>query len=399
MSAYFSGSLVEQYGSTTVFVLTAVFPLIVSASALLIDEQRVPARQQAAAAAVGAGRAQQQQQKKKQKPQHVEQLALSNASSSSSGSSGLVQQLVNQGGALWGAVKQKHILLPTVFVFLWQVSALAAPLFGLLNDPKCACLTVRDYVFLSQATQSQRQRHTSVSASRHQSVALAHAPQPAADVFHAHISPLSAGHTHSRHSHVLLLHKRAALQSRIPGQGAAGRVDCQPGRCCPVQRRVQVSASEEDAAGCHAAGSGAGVNTGACRGSGNFRLEHTNKPGKGLRQAQEVRMQSCACAHCHSQCLARDRGMHMAGWHPACWQAGVFAGTLTLWLPLSHGAGVVLAVLLQLLLVSGANRALGLSDELFVLGDSVILTVLGQVSFMPILVLAGGCSWWGWERG
>jgi hypothetical protein len=46
--------------------------------------------------------------------------------------------------------------------------------------------------------------------------------------------------------------------------------------------------------------------------------------------------------------------------------------------------------MLQLILVSGANRALGLSDELFVLGDSVILTVLGQVSFMPILVLAGG---------
>lgn len=34
----------------------------------------------------------------------------------------------------------------------------------------------------------------------------------------------------------------------------------------------------------------------------------------------------------------------------------------------------------QLLLVSGYNRVLGLSDELFVLGDSVILTVLGQVS-------------------
>lgn len=33
----------------------------------------------------------------------------------------------------------------------------------------------------------------------------------------------------------------------------------------------------------------------------------------------------------------------------------------------------------QLLLVSGANRSLGLSDQLFVLGDSVILTVLGQV--------------------
>ncbi len=30
----------------------------------------------------------------------------------------------------------------------------------------------------------------------------------------------------------------------------------------------------------------------------------------------------------------------------------------------------------------------GLSNELFVLGDSLVLTVLGQVSFMPVLVLA-----------
>jgi len=40
-SAYFSGSLVQSYGSQAVFGLTAVFPLIVSASALLIDEHRV----------------------------------------------------------------------------------------------------------------------------------------------------------------------------------------------------------------------------------------------------------------------------------------------------------------------------------------------------------------------
>lgn len=33
-----------------------------------------------------------------------------------------------------------------------------------------------------------------------------------------------------------------------------------------------------------------------------------------------------------------------------------------------------------LLLVSGVNRQLGLSDQLFVLGDSMVLTVLGQVS-------------------
>lgn len=36
----------------------------------------------------------------------------------------------------------------------------------------------------------------------------------------------------------------------------------------------------------------------------------------------------------------------------------------------------------------GTSRALGISNELFVLGDSVILTVLGQVAFMPVLVLA-----------
>jgi hypothetical protein len=40
----------------------------------------------------------------------------------------------------------------------------------------------------------------------------------------------------------------------------------------------------------------------------------------------------------------------------------------------------------QLLLVSGANRALGLSNELFVLGDSVILTVLGQVRYVALRV-------------
>lgn len=42
----------------------------------------------------------------------------------------------------------------------------------------------------------------------------------------------------------------------------------------------------------------------------------------------------------------------------------------------------------QLLLVTGMNRSLGISDEWFAMGDSLILTVLGQVSFMPILVLA-----------
>ncbi|GER29771.1 major facilitator superfamily protein [Striga asiatica] len=42
----------------------------------------------------------------------------------------------------------------------------------------------------------------------------------------------------------------------------------------------------------------------------------------------------------------------------------------------------------QVFLVTGLNRKFGISDEWFAIGDSLILTVLGQVSFMPVLVLA-----------
>jgi folate/biopterin transporter len=44
--------------------------------------------------------------------------------------------------------------------------------------------------------------------------------------------------------------------------------------------------------------------------------------------------------------------------------------------------------LTQLILVTGANRRYGISDQLFALSDTVVLTVLGQVAFMPTLVLA-----------
>ncbi|KAJ9700379.1 hypothetical protein PVL29_005938 [Vitis rotundifolia] len=42
----------------------------------------------------------------------------------------------------------------------------------------------------------------------------------------------------------------------------------------------------------------------------------------------------------------------------------------------------------QVFLVTGLNRKFGISDEWFSIGDSLILTVLGQASFMPVLVLA-----------
>lgn len=44
--------------------------------------------------------------------------------------------------------------------------------------------------------------------------------------------------------------------------------------------------------------------------------------------------------------------------------------------------------LTQVFLVTGLNRQFGVSDEWFAIGDSLIITVLGQASFMPVLVLA-----------
>ncbi|MGA7932768.1 MAG: folate/biopterin family MFS transporter, partial [Kovacikia sp.] len=41
-----------------------------------------------------------------------------------------------------------------------------------------------------------------------------------------------------------------------------------------------------------------------------------------------------------------------------------------------------------LLLVTHANRALGIDDRWFSMGDSLVLTVMGQIAYMPILVLA-----------
>jgi len=55
------------------------------------------------------------------------------------------------------------------------------------------------------------------------------------------------------------------------------------------------------------------------------------------------------------------------------------------------GWSIVISSLLgmtSLLLVTHANRSLGISDEWFSLGDSLILTVAGQIAFMPVLVLS-----------
>ncbi len=42
----------------------------------------------------------------------------------------------------------------------------------------------------------------------------------------------------------------------------------------------------------------------------------------------------------------------------------------------------------MLLLVTHTNRALGIDDHWFSIGDSLVLTVMGQIAYMPVLVLA-----------
>jgi folate/biopterin transporter len=55
------------------------------------------------------------------------------------------------------------------------------------------------------------------------------------------------------------------------------------------------------------------------------------------------------------------------------------------------GWSIVISTLLgmtSLILVTHANRTLGIGDRWFSLGDSLILTVMGQIAWMPVLVLS-----------
>ncbi len=91
ITAYLSGFLLEHMSSNTIFEITATFPLIVSAVAWLITEEKV----------------------------------VSNADTQGTEKS-LVKDQINQ---LWGAIKQKSIWLPTAFLFIWQATPTADSAF------------------------------------------------------------------------------------------------------------------------------------------------------------------------------------------------------------------------------------------------------------------------------
>ncbi len=77
ITAYFSGSLLEHFGNNQVFLITACFPLLVVAVAVLIIEQPVTETTQLSPL-----------------PQQIKQL--------------------------WQTLKQKYIFAPVLFIFLWQ---------------------------------------------------------------------------------------------------------------------------------------------------------------------------------------------------------------------------------------------------------------------------------------
>ena len=82
ITAYLSGLLLEHMSSNAIFEIISTFPLIVSAVAWLITEEKVNAVAD------------------KQKSKNC-----------------LVAEQIQQ---LWGAIKQKSIWLPTAFLFIWQ---------------------------------------------------------------------------------------------------------------------------------------------------------------------------------------------------------------------------------------------------------------------------------------
>ena len=91
LTAYFSGLLLQHLDSSTIFEITATFPLIVSAVAWLIAEEKVI---------------------KDSSPQAKK--------------TSIVTTQISQ---LYSAVKQKSIWLPTAFLFLWQATPTADSAF------------------------------------------------------------------------------------------------------------------------------------------------------------------------------------------------------------------------------------------------------------------------------
>ena len=95
-SSYFSGSLIETYGTKYVFGVSAAFPLLIACAALLVREDPVD-------------------EPKSRTPSQAETADKKDGKS-------VGAQLAELGKKLWGVGKQRRIWAPTAFVFLWQAT-------------------------------------------------------------------------------------------------------------------------------------------------------------------------------------------------------------------------------------------------------------------------------------
>ncbi|GJP78327.1 hypothetical protein CLOP_g8647, partial [Closterium sp. NIES-67] len=140
LSAYFSGSLIENYGTRFVFGVTALLPLITTAVGFYIPEDRVTANKStvtndsdstggkgAAAAAEGAGgRVVRGGGAAAEgvliRGEAGEVTAGGAGALAVGGPSGSWAWAWGQLVFLWETVRQPAILLPTTFIFLWQAT-------------------------------------------------------------------------------------------------------------------------------------------------------------------------------------------------------------------------------------------------------------------------------------
>ena len=128
VSAYFSGSLVEAYGPRPVFLITACFPLLVAAAATAIPE--VPVGRDADETGAQRARA---GTSMKMTPTRT---TTTTTTTTTPTIAELPAAFAGQAKALWGAMSEKSILYPAIFVFLWQAtpSASTAMLFFETNE-------------------------------------------------------------------------------------------------------------------------------------------------------------------------------------------------------------------------------------------------------------------------
>lgn len=138
LSAYFSGSLVESNGSRFVFTLTALFPLIVASSAFLIDEE--PAAEHSRRegdkgevqewdnrrAGEGRGAAVGETGRVQGGAGAVLGGEVDGGSLAAAQKPGWFVTAGENASTLWKALREKGILLPAVFLFMWQATPSAS---------------------------------------------------------------------------------------------------------------------------------------------------------------------------------------------------------------------------------------------------------------------------------